>query len=137
MTGESYLQRILPEALSFIRSKPPITGFLTFMHDNASVHSAASVREYLEANGIIPMAWPPCSPCLNSIENIWGLMKTYIKDRYGDSDQGRQRRRAEIRPIVLEAWRECTRPETLEPILRGMHARCEEGMRAQDGSIDH
>ena len=73
------------------------------MHDNAPIHTAAVVKEYLGTHGIEHMVWPPYSLDLNPIENIWGLMKSYILDRYGDSDKGRQRRRAEIRPL-------CKRP---------------------------
>ena len=137
MTADSHRERILPEALGFIGSIPANNGPPIFMHDNAPVHSAASVRQYLATNGVVSMAWPPFSPDLNPIENIWGMMKTYIQDRYGDVLDGRQRRREQVRPIVLEAWRVCTTPERLEPILRGMHARCEAVIQAQGGPIDH
>ena len=64
-------------------------------------------------------------------------MKTFIQDRYGDSDQMRQRRRAEVLPLVPEAWRECIKPEILMGILEGMHARCEAVIRAEGGPTDH
>ncbi|KAI0998193.1 hypothetical protein K3495_g10000 [Podosphaera aphanis] len=69
MTRESYRQRILPDALGFIGSLPTNNGLAILMHDKASVHTAAPAREYLEANGVVPMAWPPFSPDLNPIEN--------------------------------------------------------------------
>ena len=56
------------------------------MHENVPVHTAAVVKEYLETRGIQPMVWPPYSPDLNPIENIWGLMKSHIQDHYGESD---------------------------------------------------
>ncbi|KAI0994401.1 hypothetical protein K3495_g13780 [Podosphaera aphanis] len=61
MTGESYRQRILPDALGFIGSLPTNNGQAILMHDNAPVHTAAPAREYLEANGVVTMAWPPFS----------------------------------------------------------------------------
>ena len=94
MTGESYRQRILPDALGFIGSLPTNNGLAILMHDNAPVHTAAPAREYLEANAVVPMAWPPFSPDLNPIENVWGLMKTYIQKHHGDSIGTRQRTRA-------------------------------------------
>ncbi|KAI0991366.1 hypothetical protein K3495_g16821, partial [Podosphaera aphanis] len=119
MTRESYRQRILPNALGFIGSLPTNNGLARLMHDNAPAHTAAPAREYLEANGVVPMAWPPFSPDLNPIENVWGLMKANTQEHHGDSTGTRQRTRAQVRLIVLEAWRECTRPERLFPILQG------------------
>ena len=110
---------------------------MQFMQDNAPVHTAAVVKEYLGEHGIVPMVWPPYSADLNPIENVWGLMKSYIQDRYGDSDLGRQRGRAESQSLVEEAWQECTKPETLANIISDMQDRCLAVIRAQGGSIDH
>ena len=106
------------------------------MQDNAPVHTAAVVKEYLGEHEIVPTVWPPYSPDLSPIEIIWGLMKSYIQDRYGDSDLGRQRGRAEIQSLVEEAWQECTKPETLANIISGMQGRCLAVIRAQAGSVD-
>ncbi|KAI1007723.1 hypothetical protein K3495_g503 [Podosphaera aphanis] len=137
MTGESYRQRILSEALGFIGSLLTNNSPAILMHDNAPVHTAAPAREYLEANGDVLMAWPPFSPDLNPTENVWGLMKTYIQEHHGNSIGTRKRTRAQVRPIVLEAWRECTRPERLLPILQSMHGRCEAVIQAPGGSIPY
>ncbi|KAI1003668.1 hypothetical protein K3495_g4537 [Podosphaera aphanis] len=137
MTAKSYRQRILPDALGFIGSLPTNNGLAILMDDNAPVHTAAPAREYLKSNGVVPMAWPPFSPDLNPIENVWGLMITYIQENHGGSIGTRQRTRAQVRPIVLEAWRECTRSERLLPILQVMHGKCEAVIQAQGGSIPY
>src|SRR5690606_23272206 len=49
-----------------------------FMHDNASVHTARVVRRVLEELAIRTMDWPPYSPDLNPIENLWKLLKAEI-----------------------------------------------------------
>ena len=48
-------------------------GFI-FQQDNAPPHSAKATKEYLEDKKIPLLEWPPCSPDLSPIENIWGIM---------------------------------------------------------------
>lgn len=49
-----------------------------FMHDNAPSHTAYIVRALLRELRIEVMIWPPYSPDLNPIENLWALMKAEI-----------------------------------------------------------
>lgn len=49
-----------------------------FQHDNAPTHTAHIVRRALDEMGIETMDWPPVSPDLNPIENLWALLKAKI-----------------------------------------------------------
>jgi transposase len=49
-----------------------------FMQDNAPTHTAQIVREYVASLGREVMIWPPNSPDLNPIENLWTLLKQKI-----------------------------------------------------------
>lgn len=49
-----------------------------FMQDNAPVHTAYIVKQVLEDLHIQVMVWPPYSPDLNPIENLWAIMKQEI-----------------------------------------------------------
>jgi transposase len=42
---------------------------LEFMQDNAPIHSAQKVQDWLRNHEIPVMTWPPYSPDLNPIEN--------------------------------------------------------------------
>ena len=53
-----------------------------FMQDNAPVHTARIVRNLLQEMGLIIMIWPPYSPDLNPIENLWASMKVEIYKLY-------------------------------------------------------
>jgi len=57
------------------------SGFgLTFMDDNAPIHRANVVREWMEVHAVNCLPWPAYSPDLNPIENIWASMKQKIRD---------------------------------------------------------
>ena len=53
-----------------------------FMQDNAPVHTARIVRNLLQEIGITTITWPPYSPDLNPIENLWALVKAEIYKLY-------------------------------------------------------
>lgn len=67
---EELYRRVLPTLL------PAEDGI--FMHDNAPTHTAYVVRDALQEMEIEVMIWPPHSPDLNPIENLWALLKAEI-----------------------------------------------------------
>ena len=48
------------------------------MYDNAPIHTARIIENWLLEQGIEIMDWPPYSPDLNPIENLWKLLKDQI-----------------------------------------------------------
>jgi transposase len=57
-----------------------------FMQDNASTHTARVVQNWLrnwaEEHRVELLDWPPYSPDLNPIENLWAILKENIIKAY-------------------------------------------------------
>ena len=72
ITAKRYI-KVLEEYLPTILEPNSI-----FMHDNAPIHSAHKVQNWLLDEAIEVMDWLPYSPDLNPIENLWKLLKAEI-----------------------------------------------------------
>ena len=52
------------------------------MQDGAKCHTAAATTKYLRGKGVnFIEKWPPRSPQLNPIENMWALVARAVSDR--------------------------------------------------------
>eukprot|EP00834_Sanchytrium_tribonematis_P005680 NODE_361_length_8796_cov_0.460274.p1 type:complete len:337 gc:universal NODE_361_length_8796_cov_0.460274:4499-3489(-) len=83
--------------------------------DNASAHTAEIVTDFLDENGIDVIEWPPNSPDLSPIENIWAYLKKAIGER------GTPENFDELLKWVTEMWDEiCEKhcPKLYESIPR-------------------
>lgn len=49
-----------------------------FQQDNASAHVCRYTKAYLESLEILTLPWPPQSPDLSPIENIWGYVSEKV-----------------------------------------------------------
>jgi transposase len=68
---EKYIE-CLGETLKPIVDKYPARHF---MQDGAPAHTARDTKKYLKSLGVPLLNWPPSSPDLNPIENLWASMK--------------------------------------------------------------
>jgi len=81
---------------------------LIYMQDNAPCHKAKVVMEYLDEMNVETMNWPPQSPDLNPIENLWAIIKEKLY-----REKLFPRNKAELIDRVFTIWDELE-PELME-----------------------
>ena len=82
MTSAKYVEFLTDHFLPWYKKKNrAFRSKIIFMHDNAPCHAAKNTSGALAAMGIKGeklMVWPPSSPDLNPIENLWSIIKQKI-----------------------------------------------------------
>lgn len=101
----------------------------TFQQDNATVHTSRFTKSWFESKKIYLIKWPPCSPDLNPIEMIWGIMKKRL-DHIMSSNLN------DWKLKVMETW-ENLGHETLTKLIDSMTWRLKECIRLNGDTVDY
>ena len=90
-----------------------------FQQDNAKAHTSKMTMDYIEKLKIPLMEWPPNSPDLNLIENIWSHLKLKL-DQYEDDAKNLD----DLWERVQDIWTEIP-IELIEGLYNSMPRRIE------------
>jgi hypothetical protein len=115
ITADSYQQHTVPIVCGWMRLHPG----QIFMQDGAPGHAAKETLQDLIERRIKKVNWPPFSPDLNPIENVWNWMKEWIWNNYRKDSMSYD----ELRKAVKDAW-EAVSEDFLMSLLRSMRERC-------------
>jgi len=106
-----------------------------FMQDNAPCHNAEDVLQFLAENRVPVMAWPPQSPDLNPLENLWTDFKSRFHKRFTElfvhaskSMEARYR----YGEILQEVWYS-QGMEMVNALIESMPRRCAAVIEAEGG----
>ena len=99
------------------------------MDDNAKPHNSDKCLEYMGTLGIKTLAWPPYSPDLNPIENMWALLKRKVyanNTKYANEEA--------IMPVIHEKLEELNNDtELFKNLYKSMPRRVAACIEAQGG----
>jgi transposase len=105
---------------------------MTFMQDNAPIHTAKKVTEWFKNRGIPVLDWAPYSPDLNHIEHVCAWMKQWINQQYLHlKDRGEsQAAYDELARVIVEAW-EAISQERIDSLIKSMDSRVNAVLQAK------
>ena len=69
MWQDQYLHVLENALLPHVKNK--VGSNFSFQQDNAPCHASSLVKEWFQSNDMTPWSWPPQSPDLSPIENLW------------------------------------------------------------------
>ena len=98
VNGQAYIQIIgdaLPRFIGAVFSKKSDNWL--YMQDNAPPHKSKFAMKWFERNNIPVMQWPPSSPDLNPIENLWDMIDERLKKMHPKT-------LVQLKAMIKEIW---------------------------------
>jgi transposase len=123
---QSYLDTIEP-AITQMKADHP-RGFI-FQQDGAPAHTARRTMATLAASGVKVAVWPPNSPDLSPIENIWGNMKLRLAAKTWPTV-------AKFRAEIQRLWDEVP-VSHLQSLARSMPKRVVQCLERNGAKVDY
>jgi hypothetical protein len=93
---------------------PPEQWYL--LHDNDKKFHSNTVKDYLHQNDITCLEFPPYSPDLNPIENLWAIVARAV-------EQFQCGKMEELQDIVSQKWEQVDK-QMMYNLVASMPARC-------------
>jgi transposase len=104
---------------------------MTFMHDNAPCHKTNLVTRYLKRKKVTTLDWPPQSPDLNPIENLWAIIKKRRQKKYGFPQS-----KEDLIEQVFKIWEDLDE-NLLQKLGKSMEKRLNEVLRLSGRSTKY
>ena len=96
---------------------PPALAQWHFLQDNAPMHKANIVRDWLHTAGVSVLDFPPYSPDLYPIENLWATLARAVEKHSCSDDDA-------LGDAVIEEWGKLP-ADLFSNLARSMPERCQ------------
>lgn len=124
LNAQRYQNDILnPVAIPHVRQNRR----MTYMHDGAPCHTAASTRRLLNRNQIRVLPWCSKSPDLNPIEHIWDEVERRLRRRPNQPQTLQQ-----LSQALIQTWNGIPQA-VIANLITSMRSRCRAVIRARGG----
>jgi transposase len=107
-------ENLLPSADLYFANDPPEQWWL--LHDNDKKFNSKLVKEFLHNKGVSLIDFPPYSPDLNPMENLWNTMARRVEKYACETVQ-------ELQDVVAKEWENLDKTPLLT-LAESMPARC-------------
>ena len=102
-----------------------------FQQDNASIHTSKATMGWFKSNRVDVIEWPACSPDMNPIENLWGVLtyRVYGKNKQYESVN-------DLKMAIINAW-ESLKKEELQKLVDSMPDRVFQLIQSKGGATKY
>lgn len=121
LKSDNYQGILNRSLIPFLRSEA--TSDHVFMQDNAPIHKSRSTLAFLNSKNVNLLDWPPCSPDLNPIENVWKMMKDVVHKK-------RPKTKIQLEAAIKSAWAELDQ-EKIKSLIDSMPRRVKDCLAAK------
>jgi DDE superfamily endonuclease/transposase/Homeodomain-like domain-containing protein len=112
---------LIPSAQLHFSFDPPEPWFL--LHDNDKKFTSRLVQGWLHEAGVTTLEFPPYSPDLNPIENLWGVCARAVEQKACET-------MLELQDVVADVWKKLD-VDTMRTLAHSMPQRCKAVIEAE------
>lgn len=125
MNSSEYVGVLEMSLLPFLEARG--AGYWHYQQDNASIHVSRETRSWFESQNIELLEWPACSPDLNPMENVWGIIVQRI---YANNMQYNSV--SDLKTAIIDAYMGME-ASTIANLIRSMSNRIFEVIKCKGG----